>query len=50
MGSRSQCGYLSLPGKTFFKRSTGKDAALALYHLQLDERYKVEGLVTTVNT
>ena len=41
---------VNTPYKTFFNWSTGKDAALALYHLQLDERYKVERLVTTVNT
>ena len=36
--------------KTFFNWSTGKDAALALYHLQKDTRYEVAHLLTSVNT
>lgn len=35
--------------KTYFSWSSGKDAALALYHLQNDQRFEVEKLVTTVN-
>lgn len=37
------------PAKTFFNWSTGKDSALALYHLQQDARYSVEALITSVN-
>ena len=36
--------------KTYFNWSTGKDSALALYHLLQDETYSVEQLITTVNT
>lgn len=36
--------------KTYFNWSTGKDSALALYHLLQDERYSVDELITTVNT
>ena len=36
--------------KTFFNWSSGKDAALALYHLQQDARYEVRQLVTTINS
>lgn len=36
--------------KTFFNWSTGKDAALALYHLQQDTTYEVVHLLTSVNT
>lgn len=35
--------------KTYFNWSTGKDAALALYHLLQDENFSVEKLVTTIN-
>lgn len=35
--------------KTYFNWSTGKDSALALYHLLRDERYSVERLLTSVN-
>lgn len=38
------------PYKTYFNWSTGKDSALALYHLLQDKAYKVEALVTTVNS
>ena len=36
--------------KTYFNWSSGKDSALALYHLLKDERYSVEELITTVNS
>ncbi len=35
--------------KTIFNWSTGKDSALALYHLLKDERYDVTKLLTSVN-
>ncbi len=35
--------------KTYFSWSTGKDAALAYYHLRSDNRYHVDRLVTSVN-
>lgn len=35
--------------KTYFNWSTGKDSALALYHLRRDPRYSVERLLTSVN-
>lgn len=35
--------------KTYFNWSTGKDSALALYHLKRDPRYGVERLLTSVN-
>lgn len=35
--------------KTYFNWSTGKDSALALYYLLLDERYKISQLVTAIN-
>ncbi len=36
--------------KTYFNWSSGKDSALALYHLLNDQRYSVEELITTVNS
>lgn len=36
--------------KTYFNWSSGKDSALALYHLLKDERYTVEELITTINS
>ncbi|WP_303315979.1 diphthine--ammonia ligase [Flavivirga abyssicola] len=36
--------------KTYFNWSSGKDSALALYHLLQDERYSIEELITTVNS
>ncbi len=36
--------------KTYLNWSSGKDAALALYRIQKSEEYKVERLVTTVNS
>lgn len=36
--------------KTYFNWSSGKDSALALYHLLQDERYAIDELVTTVNS
>lgn len=36
--------------KTYFNWSSGKDSALALYHLLKDNRYSVEELITTVNS
>ncbi|MBP0903282.1 ATP-binding protein [Mariniflexile gromovii] len=36
--------------KTYFNWSSGKDSALALYHLLKDERYTVDELITTVNS
>ncbi len=35
--------------KTYFNWSTGKDASLALYHLQNETQYPVDKLITTVN-
>ncbi|MCF7568552.1 diphthine--ammonia ligase [Sabulilitoribacter arenilitoris] len=35
--------------KTYFNWSSGKDSALALYHLLEDERFTVDELITTVN-
>jgi uncharacterized protein (TIGR00290 family) len=37
------------PAKTFFNWSTGKDSALALYHLQRNADYQVDCLLTSVN-
>lgn len=36
--------------KTYFNWSSGKDSALALYHLLQDDNYSVEELITTVNS
>ncbi len=36
--------------KTYFNWSSGKDSALALYHLLQDENYSVDELITTVNS
>lgn len=36
--------------KTYFNWSSGKDSALALYHLLQNEHYAIEELVTTVNS
>ncbi|WP_298500217.1 diphthine--ammonia ligase [uncultured Algibacter sp.] len=36
--------------KTYFNWSSGKDSALALYHLLQDNRYTVDKLITTVNS
>ncbi|MFD1615254.1 Dph6-related ATP pyrophosphatase [Gelatiniphilus marinus] len=36
--------------KTYFNWSSGKDSALALYHLLQDERYAVDELITTINS
>ena len=36
--------------KTYFNWSSGKDSALALYHLLKDDRYAVDELITTVNS
>ncbi|KAB1069376.1 diphthine--ammonia ligase [Tamlana haliotis] len=36
--------------KTYFNWSSGKDSALALYHLLQDENYQVDELITTVNS
>ncbi len=36
--------------KTYFNWSTGKDSAMALYQLLQDKQYKVDCLVTTVNS
>ncbi|CAH8290212.1 uncharacterized protein (TIGR00290 family) [Mariniflexile fucanivorans] len=36
--------------KTYFNWSSGKDSALALYHLLKDERYTVDELITTINS
>ena len=35
--------------KTYFNWSSGKDAALALYHLQKDSRYQIYKLLTSIN-
>ncbi len=35
---------------TYFNWSTGKDSALALYHLLKNDRYHVDQLITCVNT
>ncbi|WNH13173.1 ATP-binding protein [Thalassobellus suaedae] len=39
-----------LKQKTYFNWSSGKDSALALYHLLQDNRYSVDELITTVNS
>ncbi|OYX27947.1 MAG: ATP-binding protein, partial [Flavobacteriales bacterium 32-35-8] len=36
--------------KTYFNWSSGKDSALALYHLLQDNRYAVDELITTINS
>ncbi len=36
--------------KTYFNWSTGKDSALALYHLLKDDSYQVDQLLTSVNS
>lgn len=36
--------------KTYFNWSSGKDAALALYYLQHNSKYKVSKLVTSINS
>ncbi len=36
--------------KTYFNWSSGKDSALALYHLLQDDRYNVDELITSVNS
>ncbi|WP_299556231.1 adenine nucleotide alpha hydrolase [Seonamhaeicola sp.] len=36
--------------KTYFNWSSGKDSALALYHLLRDENFSVDELITTVNS
>lgn len=36
--------------KTYFNWSSGKDSALALYHVLQDHRYAVDELITTVNS
>ncbi|WP_422083064.1 ATP-binding protein [Ulvibacterium sp.] len=36
--------------KTYFNWSSGKDASLALYHLQKSENYHIDRLLTTVNS
>ena len=35
--------------KTYFNWSTGKDSAMALYHLLKDDEYQVDQLLTSVN-
>jgi len=37
------------PNKTYFNWSSGKDSALALYHLLNDNQFSVEKLITTIN-
>jgi len=36
--------------KTYFNWSSGKDASLALYHLQKEGKYQVDRLLTSINT
>ncbi|WP_067148478.1 Dph6-related ATP pyrophosphatase [Pseudotamlana agarivorans] len=36
--------------KIYFNWSSGKDSALALYHLLQDENYAIDALITTVNS
>lgn len=36
--------------RTYFNWSSGKDSALALYHLLQDKNYSIEELITTVNS
>ncbi|TNJ43460.1 diphthine--ammonia ligase [Tamlana fucoidanivorans] len=36
--------------KTYFNWSTGKDSALALYHLLQNENYIIDELITTINS
>ncbi|WP_203255726.1 adenine nucleotide alpha hydrolase [Hyunsoonleella ulvae] len=38
------------PHKTYFNWSSGKDSALALYHILQDDSFAVEELITTVNS
>lgn len=40
---------MNKPLKTYFNWSTGKDSALALYHLLRDPTYSIEHLLTSVN-
>ncbi len=35
--------------KTYFNWSSGKDASLALYHLQKDGKYQIDRLLTSIN-
>ena len=37
-------------GRTYFNWSSGKDAALAFYHLQKEGQYHIDRLLTCVNT
>ncbi|MEM7017110.1 MAG: diphthine--ammonia ligase [Pseudomonadota bacterium] len=39
----------SLPAKTYFNWSSGKDSALALHYLRQDEQYSIDLLLTSVN-
>lgn len=39
-----------MPHKTYFNWSSGKDSALALYHLLQDKHYQVDLLITSINT
>ena len=41
---------MDIKKKTAFSWSTGKDAALALYHLQKDSNFEVGHLLTTINS
>ncbi len=43
-------GYLLNKKKTYFNWSSGKDAAMALYHLQEEGGFQVNKLITTVNS
>ncbi|MDC8004818.1 diphthine--ammonia ligase [Aureisphaera galaxeae] len=36
--------------KTYFNWSSGKDASLALYHLQKDDSFEIDRLITTINS
>lgn len=36
--------------KTYFNWSSGKDAALAFYYLQKNEKYEIDRLITSINT
>ncbi|MCL6267015.1 adenine nucleotide alpha hydrolase [Flagellimonas myxillae] len=40
---------MSQKAKTFFNWSSGKDSALALYHLQQGKQFQIDTLLTTVN-
>lgn len=48
--SRKHSQLMDIKKKTAFSWSTGKDAALALYHLQKESDFEVGHLLTTINS